>query len=68
MRITEEQVVIGGDLCQRKCVRLGVIVKVIEEVVDIGGMLLMTKLRLWIFGDCLTTSRKRDSTDKKRLA
>ena len=44
------------------------IVEVTEEVIDIIGMFLMTKLRLWIFGDCLTTSRRLDSIGKKRSA
>ena len=66
-RPTEEQAVIGSDFGQRYGVRLCMIVKVMEEVIDINSMFLVMEVCLWIIGYCLATSRKVDSVDPKRL-
>ena len=68
MRTTKEQVVIGSNFCQRKGVGLRVVVEAMKELIDISGVFLVAEVCLWIIGDCLTTSRKLDSTDKKRSA
>jgi hypothetical protein len=44
MRSTKKQAVIGGYFGDGEGVRLGMIVKVTEEVVDIAGMLLVVKV------------------------
>jgi hypothetical protein len=44
MRSTKKQAVVGGDFGDGEGVRLGMIVKVTEEVVDIAGMLLVVKV------------------------
>jgi hypothetical protein len=61
----KEQIVIGSDIGQRKGVRLFVIVKVMEELVNVSGMLLVMEVCLRIVGYCLTTSRELDSGDEK---
>lgn len=43
------------------------VVKVVKEIVDIAGMLLVMKVCLWIVCDCLTTSRNLDSKDEEGL-
>jgi hypothetical protein len=67
-RSTKKQVVISSDFDHRKGVRLCVVVKVVKEIVDIAGMLLVMKVCLWIIGDCLTTSRNLDSKDEEGVS
>jgi hypothetical protein len=52
MRMRKEQVVIGSDFGQRKSFRLlCVIVKVMEELVDKTGMLLVMVVCFWNMDD-----------------
>ena len=60
VRLTEEQLVVGGDLCQGQCFGLGVFVKIVQMITQPFRVLPAVNVGFWVFADRLATTRNLD--------